>query len=864
MTLQDGVYTIPQGKYISEFMTRVHPDLVNSNFILLRHKKYHRNKYWTSPESDPYAVACITEAGLKYAAESEQKASTVIRSYLWTCKGDGNCERACGQYGHCNPFCPADRLTAYRLGHCCKVRVDIKQTLQDLRVGSGVVSVRVEGRHTPEGISYYPPERKSICPIVQKSVKELAGYQNLAASTVLSRLVATESGRDTKNTQDPNASQEVDEKNVKAGRFVPTLDQIQQSMQYERRKVYRPAKLPDWEQLDDFVRNTLSRTGAVLLYRPTQDEENHFILVLALQRNLELARTCASAYVSVDARWDSNRYKAPLSSLVAKDEKGGSICVAHAITDRENTETASEFVNTVRYNIPCTDPECTHPWDMENSDGELRRVTPCAMGENFQPMIGIDKSQAQKNAADELGLPTSLGDWHDKVSFTEHCVQTLGIKDEAVLHDLLMCFCYIRRSVSEDDAHERFEELKTFMMSSEKLKRKAEEVTEYLDKNWMCPRWLSSIIDQRFIDCPEADPTQARVEVMHRALERQASRSGNIVNLVSSLIGVLPNGDKMPSYVGVQRMTTVLRAQRMKSPNPAAEPKDIKLARLRGAHIYLKKGCTATRQASGFYVKKGVATYLLKYKGVFNGNQYSASTVVNGLLGMLVPESKSREGFYYVQLDRKTCQCYQYLRYGCHRKLCSHLWAAHYNAEVQQGKLTVEDVKRQLSTYIMNSERTSSLKLEGIYGRRAELSPGEVIASFEAAVESNDSFDRRVPDKWVPPLLKKNLKDNMGRSQPNGAKPRRHALKMIRNKVRRSKRSKEDSAGKVGKEGKVKRTKKSVPIPALISKLIHHFCCMNVSAETFCILFLLYRRAEGERFGLDMAQGHRTRHCNRG
>lgn len=165
---------------------------------------------------------------------------------------------------------------------------------------------------------------KKTSPTV-RAAAVLGALEGMTASQIQARQAATLKEKlrreDNKLERDAVALTKALMSEASDGRNTMSVTQIENIKAYSFRKMLRPTMSRDWSSLHEWLTGPLRLSRSVLMYKPvlrSDSDEGEYMLMLSNPVSMELGRKCHSAYISMDAVWDSNRYHAPLTTIVGK------------------------------------------------------------------------------------------------------------------------------------------------------------------------------------------------------------------------------------------------------------------------------------------------------------------------------------------------------------------------------------------------------------------------------------------------------------------------------------------------------------------------------------------------------------------
>ena len=379
-----------------------------------------------------------------------------------TCTGDGNCCRTCGGLGRCAVGCQGAKYKKDR--HHCRLLVTISARLSQVK--DCVRSVEIEGSHVDSECDWVPPSTTKLQPSIHvkdEIIHQTQSYGNTAGNIVRS-LCGNKSGEDLKNT-----------------RQVPFEKTVRKMTDYNRAKHQGGG---DVESLDRLVRTVLKPKGLVLHYQKGSDAFQSVLLVVSTDSVRGYARDHGELVVGLDAKFDTNRYRLPLSTMTVSAQDGHTIPIAFMISTGENQAAMLTFLTSVQQNMNCSNPHCAHTWDYEDSENKLVRLTECFREKIYQPpFVMIDKHAGSRLAVIQFGSTPILCIFHALQAHTEQ-LSKLHIPSE--LHCVLtLCFKVVLRSSSVEDANERFQLLRENIHLLGLDTHTSDSYICYLEKYWV-------------------------------------------------------------------------------------------------------------------------------------------------------------------------------------------------------------------------------------------------------------------------------------------------------------------------------------------------------------------------------------------
>eukprot|EP00058_Branchiostoma_floridae_P016417 XP_002601905.1 hypothetical protein BRAFLDRAFT_86389 [Branchiostoma floridae] len=719
--LPNGNVLLQQGRAVSRYIEGTGPDsVVRTNLVKGRHEI--KGKLATVSREEGAAFFSSWTQGdkafttrrlddiLTLTAEGDVRQATVkpeqhgqpfydIQVYRKTlhCSGQGNCRRQCGGLGECTDGCQGPRNKMDKT-HKCNFKVHISATLTDVKLGYRRLTV--EGEHVPADVDWVPPKARELRPAeeVKDTIRVQRERFGTTAVKVVKSLVA-----DVPCTTEVNS------------RYVPREKQVRRYIERTDR-VHRTGA--DWEELHKMATGKLKAQGSVLLYQRPSTDSPHYMLVIADKSMLHSASKHGRGVCFMDSKHDTNDYKAPFTVVIAENHLHHAVPVAFQLANVENQDTLGCFLEAVRRNVPCTDPDCSHPYLYEDTsgNGSFARRTPCSGETPWGPACVIDKHGASRLALEGMDMPVLLCWFHIVKALGEAMEKTLGVPEE-LMETVTLAFKFIGRSEDRDEAWARFELMKTSISSTGMDEIVCERVIQYVEKHWMTDRWLDATIDgtRRGLLGQKWPTTNNKAERLLRSIDDDALDRlvcHNVSTLATKLTGVHPDGSKTTT-AGLMQLWA-LRASDDDDKEHLPETRWSKEARYRqldGRVLFLLNTVQPTGREGVYYVLLGT-------------DHTADNDMIAGLQERLVPTGViRRDGCHIANILTGECTCMDYVLRGCGMDRCKHVQAAGLfhdaaDREVERG---------QVAKFLRNRERLQPAERK----RAAFLSPDndEVFAA---------------------------------------------------------------------------------------------------------------------------------------
>jgi len=127
-------------------------------------------------------------------------------------------------------------------------------------------------------------------------------------------------------------------------------------------------------------------------------------------------------FVVTDGKNDSNSAGSILSSFSLRTQEGSPYAAFLWIGEVETEQTIYNAGKVFSNLVPCSDPQCKHPWHTAvRPDGGFTVCCPCSVNSTFSPASSTDKFWGSINALTRLGWePVSLCDFHAFEAIDKH------------------------------------------------------------------------------------------------------------------------------------------------------------------------------------------------------------------------------------------------------------------------------------------------------------------------------------------------------------------------------------------------------------------------------------------------------------
>lgn len=254
---------------------------------------------------------------------AKQKKDKLCWSWTMFCSGDGNtCQRVCGGIGSCNEGCENSQLTNglknYQDMHLCKVRVKSEVHITSL-VKSHPLKITVQGTHVSQNIilnSVPKVQRLNLLRNIKDTILISRRADHRSAKGIKAKLLASMNG-----TKEDTLSEAINSQKI-----ICTDDKLKQLVARDDRK-FKDNTGP-WTILHYLVTEVLKSKGYVLYYQqpnlslPEDSPERFYQLTLSDDFWLKNARDFGQTCVGIDGKYDLNLDRAPVLSIVVKNNAG--------------------------------------------------------------------------------------------------------------------------------------------------------------------------------------------------------------------------------------------------------------------------------------------------------------------------------------------------------------------------------------------------------------------------------------------------------------------------------------------------------------------------------------------------------------
>ena len=201
----------------------------------------------------------------------------------------------------------------------------------------------------------------------------------------------------------------------------------------------------DWRDTEKILENNNEKV--ILFQRGVSDKNRQYHFILAPEENLSCLLDYSGGVVGYDTKYDfmSARFKTSAMTFCDNANKGRLGMVS--ISNKEDTTTHITNVQMVQANVKCS-TQCTHNQKMyvfNDGDGFFR-IRPCAMENQFKPLVQHDEARDIRNAVIDQNLETSLCHFHGLAAYREHIQQDPSLKN--IMEPLLTGFKSVMRAWS--------------------------------------------------------------------------------------------------------------------------------------------------------------------------------------------------------------------------------------------------------------------------------------------------------------------------------------------------------------------------------------------------------------------------------
>ena len=290
-------------------------------------------------------------------------------------------------------------------------------------VSRGKILVKLEGTHVPAGVAPVPPAQNAlrIAPSVKREMVDKCVHGRDTPTSAVNQLQGEM--KRAKKGGSGSASP-----SMFNSRFNPRVSVVRSAVGAERsdgRGGREDASLGDWARSNLFVTSQAMPRGLVLYYDPLSATSG--LVVFATEESLLLAREYGQTIGSTDCKHDTVRDCRSMYSSYRVRTPWGWFLVSVWIGPNEVVITIELALKAIACNVPCSDPNCSHPVTERWENGIYKRWRACAPC--FKPWVATDKHMPTYTAIEAAGFAGSVLDaFHGFRAYDEKLL-SLQIRD---------------------------------------------------------------------------------------------------------------------------------------------------------------------------------------------------------------------------------------------------------------------------------------------------------------------------------------------------------------------------------------------------------------------------------------------------
>ena len=308
---------------------------------------------------------------------------------------------------------------------------------------------------------------------------------------------------------------------------VPSAKYIQQAMDEARRRGH--CGLPPYESLHSLCTGN-ALDGRVLLYMvsdPAVDLSDYadnygvpaealHMVVFATEQMISCAldadalgidtkwrtrsdKGCVQGCLALKQRSKSNPGEDPRAEFAAGYRHHDSNLVCIALANLDNYWAHLFTLRAIKAALPCSDPNCKHPWKRVALDarGSYRMERACSAPRQRlkSSIVGIiDKAAYEARALIKEGIPIILCEFHVIKAMLEHWDTKLRLRNSHTLFVLLLSAKFVKRGRTEAQVNARWRVardqvyLALDFANVDGVNKRAEAIA-YFEAEWICERW---------------------------------------------------------------------------------------------------------------------------------------------------------------------------------------------------------------------------------------------------------------------------------------------------------------------------------------------------------------------------------------
>ena len=271
-------------------------------------------------------------------------------------------------------------------------------------VSRSKVLVTFEGAHVPAGDTAVPPAQNALrmAPMVKRDLVQKCVHGKDTPESALGQLQG-----ELKRAKTAMEQQSEEDGGGKVSmynsRFNPSRRAVGTAVEgctLEQRGGRVDTALGDWPRSNLFITSQAMPRGLVLYFDPLSASSG--LVVFATEESLQFARDYGQNIGSTDCKHDTVRDCRSMYSSYRVRTPWGWFLVAVWIGPNEVVITIKLALKAIACNVPCSDPNCSHPVSERWENGIYQRWRQCAPV--FKPYIATDKHMVTYTAIEEAGF----------------------------------------------------------------------------------------------------------------------------------------------------------------------------------------------------------------------------------------------------------------------------------------------------------------------------------------------------------------------------------------------------------------------------------------------------------------------------
>jgi hypothetical protein len=254
---------------------------------------------------------------------SKKKKDKLCWSWIMFCAGDGNtCQRVCGGIGNCKEGCInsgfSNGVKNYQDMHLCNVRVKSEVRITSL-VKSHPLKITIQGNHVPQNMllnSTPKIQRLNLLRNVKDTIFISRRADHMSTKEIKAKLLVSMNGANENTLSNALNSQKI----------ICTNDKLKQLIAHDDKRFKDNAG--PWTILHYLITEALKSKGYILYYQQpnlsfSEDSyERFYQLTLSDEFWLKNARDYGQICIGIDGKYDLNLDRAPILSIIAKNNAG--------------------------------------------------------------------------------------------------------------------------------------------------------------------------------------------------------------------------------------------------------------------------------------------------------------------------------------------------------------------------------------------------------------------------------------------------------------------------------------------------------------------------------------------------------------